>query len=94
MRNHKIVDICMDILTEMYKKATPSANLKKLMASGETKKDGWFGKYYLPMDQQEAIIKKHLSRHKMSSQEQNCIKASICLGASPNSCKENHYELH
>ena len=81
-------NICMNIYREMYKKATPSANFDELIKKGITKKENWFMKYYLPIEEQKKIVEKHLKKHKCSKIERDKINFEIWLGCSPSGYKK------
>ena len=54
--NEKLWDICMKIYRAMYKKSTPSVDFDKLIKSGESKKEGFFYRYYLDAETQQKIM--------------------------------------
>lgn len=86
-REEKITKIVMDVYSEMYKSAQPSADIYEIMKSGEGKEEGFFNKYYLSMEDQERIISTELAKHKLKSYEK--IKISRYFwGSSPCSNKE------
>ena len=85
-------DSMMYCYQQLYKKATPSANFKKLMKSAEINKQGQkiihFIDYYLEMEEQEKIIKKTIKKYKLSDWTARGLRLSILLGCSPTSYKK------
>lgn len=81
--DNKIFNICLDILRQMYNEATPSADLDKLIESGETKKEGWFENYTLSMKRQQEILDEHCKKNKCNKYEKDIISASVILGGAP-----------
>lgn len=77
---------------KLYKKATPSADFKKLMKSAEINERGQkvlhFMDYYLEMEEQEKIIAKTIKKYKLSSWSAKGLRLSILLGCSPTSYKK------
>lgn len=88
MKDQKLFEIVVDVLRRMYKKATPSADLDKLMKSGETKKPRWFMRYYLAMEMQQEILNDELKKYKLTDIEKRKIENTVWLGASPSCVRE------
>ena len=86
--NKKLCKICLDIYREAFKEAEPSADFDELLRTGETRKEMFFMKYYLPNNELNEIIKKHCKKHKLRAWETNNITVNINLGAAPNGCRE------
>ena len=84
--------ICIPIYRELFKKSVPSGNLTKMMASGETQKEGFFYKYFLPDDKITGIIEKHIKKStvqlRIKKYEKQKIRTTIMLGCSPTGCKK------
>ena len=89
--NKQLLKICMDIYTELYKKAQPSADFKKLIKSGETQKPNWFSKYYLDDKELRAIIDKHIKKHKLNTKDKKAVDFEVWLGCSPTCFKEKEH---
>ena len=87
-----LFEILLKIYQEMYKKATPPGNFKKMMKTKETFVDGFWKKYYLSQEEQEKIYKKYEKKYKLNTYEKNKLYFNVCLGCSPISCKENQEE--
>ena len=79
--------ICMNIYVEMYAKATPKADFKKLIESGETRKQNFFKKYYLDEQKMEDIVNKHIKRNHLCKREESRVRFNVYLGSSPTSVK-------
>ncbi|MHA1853853.1 MAG: hypothetical protein ACTSUF_10175 [Candidatus Heimdallarchaeaceae archaeon] len=85
MKDKQLWELCMNIYRELYKKATPSADLDELIKSGETKKENWFRKYYLSQKDIIRIMNKHMKGKRLSRFERNAVRMEILLGSSPSS---------
>ena len=90
MEKDKLWEVCIKIYREQFKKAEPSADFDKLRESGETEKEDFFMNYYLSMEEQEAIIKKHSKG--LSRREKRNVEFTVHLGCSPNSSKKTWEE--
>ena len=88
MRANKIDEIMLEIYRALYKEATPSANIDELIASGKSKKEGFFNNYYLEDSRQEEIIRDILKTKKVSKYYKKLIYRSIILGAAPTGFKK------
>ena len=75
----------MEIYVKMYKESKPSADIKKIIKSGEGKKPGWFEKYYLDQDRQIEIIEEIMDKYKINKHIRRKWHSTILLGAAPNS---------
>lgn len=75
--------ICLDIYRQLYKEATPSADIDKLIASGETKKPNWFMKHHLPQRRQDKIMEEHIKKNHLNRRQAASIRNEIWLGSSP-----------
>lgn len=79
--NDKII---LEIYRRMYKEATPSADIDKIIKSGEGKKPDWFMKYYLLQSRQEEIIEEVLDKFKIKGYMRKRFITEIILGSAPN----------
>jgi len=70
--------IVLEIYRRMFKEAEPSADIDKIIKSGEGKKRNFFMKYYLNENKQEEIIKEVC--------EENGIKKGFKLEAMRTEC--------
>ena len=77
----KLMEICFGAYRKMYKEATPSADFDKLMESGETKKNGWFEKYYLKQSRQEEIINETIKG--LDKRDARQVRGELYLGCAP-----------
>jgi hypothetical protein len=77
--------IIMEMYQKMYKKATPSANFKELMKTGEAKKDRFYMNYYLPKEMLDKIFDDVCKKYKASKREKYILKMNVYLGCSPTS---------
>jgi hypothetical protein len=84
--------VVLPIYKEMYRKATPKADIDKLIKDGTTKEQNWFYQYYLPMKDIEEIEEKHCKLHKLNKYEKKKIHFETMLGASPCSSKKRWIE--
>lgn len=78
------------IYTEMYEKATPPADFKKLVEKYKNTKVQFFNDYYLSMDEQTEIINRHLKGSKLTPKRKRDVEISVFLGVSPNSVRNNN----
>ncbi len=76
-------EIVMPIYRQMYKEATPSADIDELIKNGTAKEKGFFDKYYLPQKRQTEIIEAELKRHKIRNHDKNRIWTEVTLGSAP-----------
>lgn len=83
MRDDKIIAIIDAIYTEMYAKATPSADFAELKKKyGGTDYDV-FRDHVLSFDEQEEIIKRHCNNKRLRDFEKKQIRNSVLLGCAP-----------
>lgn len=88
-RDQKLWDeIVMPIYKEMYEKATPSADIDKMIESGETRQEGFYNNYYLSDKEQTQIIEKHLKGKRLSKLEKQKVRTTVILGSSPSIVKK------
>lgn len=84
-------ELFIEIMTELYKNSTPSADFNELVENAETNEFGQkvidFDSYYLPQDQFDEIVDSKLKKSRLPKWKKQSIKASIYLGASPSSIK-------
>jgi hypothetical protein len=78
-------EIALEIYAKMYREATPSADIHKIMESGEGKKQGWFDNYYLSLERQVEIINEFMEKYKIVKWKRYKWHSEILLGASPSS---------
>jgi len=48
--------VVLEVFRRAYKEAKPSADYAVLVENGETAKEGWSNKYYLPLERLETIF--------------------------------------
>jgi hypothetical protein len=89
MNQKKIDKVLLDIYQELYKNAEPSADFKKLIETGETKKDSFFLNYYLEDNKQIEIINQVLKKHRVPKYYMQRFHQTIQLGCSPSVTKNN-----
>lgn len=77
----------MDIYSEMFNKATPPANFKKLMDDLCNLEPNWYNRYYLSELTQRRIIDLACSKHKCSESERRRIGCDIRMGFAPSTNK-------
>ena len=84
MKKSKEGEIMLNIYRKMFKEAEPSADIDKLIESGETQENDFFMKYYLKDRDQDRIIHEELQKHKrLPKWKKDRIKRSLYLGAVP-----------
>lgn len=81
----KIDKVLWDIYTEMYQRSEPPAVFEELVDKYKGTDVQFYKDHYLPMETQEEIMNKHLSKSKLSKYLKQSIRASIFLGVSPTS---------
>jgi len=83
-------EIIMEIYRRLFKRAEPSANIDKIIKTGEGKKPNFFMKYYLSEKVQDKIIKEVLDKNKIKNKYKiQQFFTTILLGSAPNSSLEN-----
>lgn len=82
---NKYVDTIFEIFRRAYKESDPSANFDELIKNGETKKEGWFNKYYLSKERLIEIFNEVCKERKIKNYWKNRIKIEVYLGGSPSS---------
>ena len=82
-RDEKLWDACMEIYRRMYREATPSADIDKIIESGEGKKDRFFENYYLADTRQQEIIKEVCKERKIYGHEKRKVQTTVLFGAAP-----------
>ncbi len=80
-----LADICMDIYREMYRRAEPSVDFDEIVARGEGAKPDWFMNYYLSIDEQEKIVRKHTKG--LSDRDYGRVSITVLFGCALNSVK-------
>ena len=93
MSDEKWSDMIETCYTLMYAEAEPPTTLKKLIESGEGKKENFFMRYYLDEDRQTEIIDEVAKANRLSQYNKATLSANVLLGASPNSCRETWEKL-
>lgn len=73
----------MECLEDIYMNTVPSVDLKEIIKSGETKKDGWFDNYIISEEKLIYIIEEYISRYKLGKHEADYIRSNIYLGPCP-----------
>ncbi len=89
MSDTVLMGVLVAIYREMYRRATPPADIDKLIKRGVTKKRGWFNAYYLDQDTQIKIIDKHCRRHKLDKHDTKNVHIKVMLGAAPTCLMSN-----
>jgi hypothetical protein len=81
----KATNIVLDIVREMYAEIGFDFD-----SNVENSEEGWFNHFYLPMERQEAIVKKHLKYQRKFVRE--VVNWNVWLKCSPSS-RDFYYEL-
>lgn len=88
----QLIEICLDIYREAYKKSEPPADFDELMKSGEAKKKGFFDNYYMEDKEYLAIVEKHCKKHKLNKEHRKQVHWTTMLGCGPTSAKRRRNE--
>ena len=81
--------VCLPAYIQMYKEASPSADFKAMIKSGEAKEQGFFSKYYLPYERQNEIVAEHIKKTKkprLTKRDKEKITTEMSIGCSPRGC--------
>lgn len=81
--NRKILRVIWDCYRELYKQATPKANIDQLYKKGITKKENFFMKYCLEEEKQIKIIKDICEKNKLKERDASTVSATVMLGSAP-----------
>jgi len=83
-REEKLWKVVLAIYKKMYAESTPTGDIDEMIKSGETKKKGFFDKYHLCQERQDAIIAEEIKANKwIKKWEHQKIKTTVYLGSSP-----------
>ena len=77
--------ILLKIYKKVYAETDPPADFRKLMDSGETKKEGWFMNYTLSEERQKEILETTLKEFKIPKWKKKAFRVEYWLGCSPKS---------
>ena len=80
-------EILMEIYRRMFKEAEPSADIDKIIKSGEGKTRDFFMRYYLEGDRQQKIIEDVCIENKRKSQIAQFHTACM-MGSSPTESRD------
>lgn len=91
---YKLQRIKREILTEMYKKATPSLDYNKVIEDSKNPNSNKFShsfyqNHYLSIEKQKEIIEKHIDEYDLEDFEKTKLRTSIHLGSAPTTNKEH-----
>jgi hypothetical protein len=87
-RKKDLGEIVHNILRDMYKHSTPSADLDELIRNGEAQQEGFYNRYYIEDMVAKTIFDKWVKTKKLKSNEINTVAFNVWLGASPCSNKD------
>lgn len=79
----KLVGVVMEVYRKMYREASPSADIDKLIHSGVTLESDWFLEYYLPQERQIEIVDEVCKKHRLTKRESNSVSVEVFLGCAP-----------
>jgi hypothetical protein len=85
---NKIEETIMKLLREMYQKASPPADINKLIETGEAKEPEFFNRYYLSSEEIHDIVDTWNKKSRLPQWKKKSVLFNIYLGASPCSNKE------
>ena len=77
-----------ECLKRMYKESEPSADIEKIVKSGEGKMRDFFCAYYLPSERLSEIIEEVCKEFKIKKLGKRQVENTLWLGSSPCSSKE------
>lgn len=84
-------ELIVEIMTELYKNSTPSADYKELVKNAKENELGQkvidFDSYYLPQDQFDEIVESKLKESRLPKWKKQGVKNFVYLGASPTCLK-------
>ena len=87
--DEKLWSICLDIYQEMYEKSDPPADFSQMIRSGEAKRENFFRHYYLPIEEHNEIMERHIKENKLSKREAEKIHFTVSLGSGPSSVRKD-----
>jgi hypothetical protein len=86
-RKKQLKKLLYDCYTELYKKATPSANFDELVENAPINERGEkvidFSAYILDFDISIKIIEKYIKKGKLTFYEERCFRFEMFLGPVP-----------
>lgn len=89
----KAQKIVEDIYTELFAKSDPPLDYNELLnSSDEVKKAFDYSDHYLPMEEYQEIVEKHLSNVKLPEYLKRSIKFEMMLGHGPSSVRKEELE--
>ena len=88
MSKTKAIKAVEEIYRRMFKEAVPSANIDKIIASGEGGKPDWFLRYFLSNERQDQIIDEVCTEFKLPKHLKDAVRTETLLGYSPTAVKE------
>lgn len=87
-RKKKLEETYWSIMREMYKRASPSADIDELVATGEAQEDYFYNRYYLSTEDCREIFDKGIEGKRLKEWELSSLSFHVFLGGSPCSNKE------
>jgi hypothetical protein len=85
----KVQKIVKAIYTELFAKSDPPLDYNELLnSSDEVKKAFDFNDHYLPMEEYQEIVEKHLSNVKLPGYLKEGIKFEMMMGRGPSSARK------
>lgn len=91
MKDKKLIEVIFEIFRRAYKESDPPVDFDKLIEIGETKKEGWFNKYYLPTKRLTEIFDEVCKERKIKDYYKGKIAINVYLGGSPSGVKNNNF---
>lgn len=79
-KTHQLI---VDVFTEAYKEATPSADFDEMVKSGVSIIPFYFNNFYLSSEKLEEIVEKHFKKSKLPKAFKNAARFQIYLGFAP-----------
>lgn len=73
-----------EIYVDLYSKARPKADFRRMVRKGEAKRPDFFMYYYLADDIQEGIVKEHCRRYNLDKIAIDSVMSAVMLGCAPN----------
>lgn len=85
----KLQRIVEDIYTELFAKSDPPLDYRELLNSSDEVKEAFdFNNHYLPIEEYQEIVEKHLSKRKLPEYLKRGIRVEMMIGHGPTSYRE------
>lgn len=72
-----------DILQEMYEAAEPGLDWSDVLENPDDYGDEWYSQHYLPKEESQEILHKHLDKHPLTEDERSALTWTCILDLGP-----------